>query len=273
MFNKAKRKEVIKKIDKQTNNTKFWSSSETDRAAIPVEHKKTQLQLKAKPKPIKDIYPTSHVFTIKIIGARGMGQKIFLLEILNSFLKEKIIKRSDIVIFSPTYNNQPQGIESGFQQKDFKYLREDLAANKLLVSDDMQTDVRGNKLIADFFTWGRHNKLGIIQWEQFTQDTACLENVNTDCFVLVTPFTEYAAHYYHEESMPLLSARQIVKLGLDASARASEENNPELRHITINKSGQILFGYTYNVCPFEDGNKYEILIDWDKTDIYPYIEN
>ena len=58
--------------------------------------KKQQRQkLKAKPKPMKDIYPTSHVFTII---ARGMGKKSFLMEILNSFLKEKVIKCSNIMI-------------------------------------------------------------------------------------------------------------------------------------------------------------------------------
>ena len=84
--------------------------------------------------------------------------------------------------------------------------------------------------------------------------------------------------------MLLLFTREIVKLGLDASARASEKNNPEFGYIINNESGQMSVGYTYNECPFEDGNKYaatkieykktkpEIPIDKDKIDIYPLIE-
>ena len=66
-----------------------------------------------------------------------------------------------------------------------------------------------------FFTRGRHKRIGIIQWEQFTQDAAYLEKVNIDYVVLVPPFTEYAAQYYHEKFMSLLPARKIVKLGVD----------------------------------------------------------
>ena len=189
--------------------------SEIYRAFIPVEHKKPQLQLKAKPKPTKDIYPTSHVFTMKIISTRRMGKKMFLVAFLNSLSQEKIIKRSDIMIFCPTYNNQPQWTKSSFEQKEFRYRKEEPAANKLLVFDDMQTNLKRNKLIADIFTRGRHKRIGIIQWGQLNQDAAYLEKVNIDYVVSVPSFTEYAAQYYHEKFMSLLPARKIVKLGVD----------------------------------------------------------
>ena len=52
---------------------------------------------------------------MKIISTRRMGKKMFLIAFLNSLSQEKIIKRSDIMIFCPTYNNQPQWTKSGFE--------------------------------------------------------------------------------------------------------------------------------------------------------------
>ena len=78
----------------------------------------------------------------------------------------------------------------------------------------MQLDTKGNKLIETLYIRGRHNKTGVIQREQFTQATVYIEKSNTDFFVLVPPFTESSAHYYHEKFMPTLAAKQICKLGL-----------------------------------------------------------
>ena len=171
-------------------------------------------------------------------------------------------------------------------KRNFNHLNKDYSKGKLLVFGDMQLDTKGNKLIETLFLRGRHNKTGIIQCEQFTQSTAHIEKVNTDFFVLIPPFNESTAQYYHEKSMPTLSSRSIWKLGLYAEEMANEEDNPELRYLIINKFGHTYIGYKYRVCPFEDG-KYAILkiehtdtnkkpnieIDKNRLDIIPYDEN
>ena len=102
-------------------------------------------------------------------------KQYFLISFLHSLVHEKIIGYEDIYIFCPTFNEQEQWMNSPFQQKNFNYSREDNVHNKLLVFDDMQIDLKGNKQIENFFVRGRHPKIGIIQCEQFTQDKKHLE--------------------------------------------------------------------------------------------------
>ena len=73
-----------------------------------------------------------------------------------------------IVIFCRTFNEQDQWRLSGFIAKNFKYLNEEYAKGKLLVFDDRQLDMKGNKLVETLFFRGSQNKTEIIQCEQFT---------------------------------------------------------------------------------------------------------
>ena len=73
----------------------------------------------------------------------------------------------------------------------------------------MQLDTKGNKLIETLFIRGRHNKTGKIQCEKFTEATAHIEKANTDFFVLIPPFDESTAQYYHEKFTPTLTATSI----------------------------------------------------------------
>lgn len=113
-----------------------------------------------------------------------------------------------------------------------------------------------------------------------------MEEVNTDFFVLIPPFNESPAQYYHEKFMPTLSSRSIWKLGLYAEEMANKEDNPELRYLIINEFGDIDIGYKYRVCPFEDGKyaivkieytdsnkKPNIKIDKSRLDIISYDDN
>ena len=109
----------------------------------------------------------------------------------------------------------------------------------MLVFDDMQLEIKENQLVETLFIRGRHNKTGIIQCEQFTQATARIQNANTDFFVLIPPFNASTGRYYHEESMPTLTAKGIWKLGLLAEEKVSKEDNQELRYLNINKFGDI----------------------------------
>ena len=130
----------------------------------------------------------------------------------------------------------------------------------MLVFDDMQNDLKKNSIIQDLFMKGRHNKTGIIQCEQYTENTAAtIEKANTDYFVLIPPFPQSTATYYHEKFMPNLLPRNIEKVGnlcLDYELR---ENNSELRYLMVNKYGDITIGYKYRVSPFRDGEKYAIV--------------
>ena len=148
---------------------------EIDKVNTPIDHKKPAINMIKRSKQMNDIYPRTHIFTMKIIGSRGRGKTVFLISFLHSRVHEKIIGYEDIYIFCPTFNEQERWMNSPFQQRNFNYLREDNVHNKLLAFDDMQTDLKGNKLIENFFVRGRHSKIGIIQCEQFTQDTKHLE--------------------------------------------------------------------------------------------------
>ena len=92
-------------------------------------------------------------------------------------------------------------------------------------------------MIEGFFIRGRHNRIGVIQCEQFTQDTA---------------------HIKKENFVPDLSAKNIVKIRKTALIRSEVERNPELAYLIINIFGQITIGFKYHVRQFEDGNKYAI---------------
>ena len=141
--------------------------------------------------------------------------------------------------------------------RNFNHLRECLPYGKLLVFDDIQLDTK-KKMAESFFIRGRHNRIGVIPCEQFTQDTAHIEKENTDYFVLVPPFSEYTAEHYHKTFIPDLSAKNIVKIRKTALLRSEVEKNPELAYSIINIFGQITIGFKYHVCQFEDGNKYAI---------------
>ena len=187
-------KKLLKNHQILKKKKKFESLvTEIDKASIPIKHRKPQLKINVQTLPIKNIYPRSHVFTMKIIGARGMGKTICPITFLHSLIFEGIIKYEDVIVFCPTSDHQEQWKSSGFQRRNFVHMREEYALNKLLVFEDMQLDTKGNKLIQTLYRRGRHDKTGIIQCEQFTPDTAHLKKANTDYFVLVPTFSEYAA--------------------------------------------------------------------------------
>ena len=84
-------------------------------------------QLKAKPilkikynkSAVKDMYPRSLTFTMKIIAARSKGKTIFLIAFLYSLLNRVIVKHEDIYIFCLTFDNQDQWRSSGFNARNF----------------------------------------------------------------------------------------------------------------------------------------------------------
>ena len=194
-------------------------------------------QLKAKPilkikynkSAVKDTYPRSSTFTMKIIAARSKGKTIFLIAFLYSLINRVIVKHEDIYIFCLTFDNQDQWRSSGFNARNFKYLNEEYAKKKLSVFEDMQLDTKGNKLLETLFIRGRNNKTPITQCEQFTQATAHIGKANTNFFVLVPPFNDSTTQYYLEKFIPTLTTKSIWKLGLLAEEKTCKEGNPKLR--------------------------------------------
>ena len=207
------------------------------------------LKIKSYRSVAKDMYPKSPTFTMKIIAARGMDKSIFLIAFLHSLINRGIVKHENIFIFSSTFNEQDQCRSSSFMERNFNYLNEEYAKGKVLVFDDMQLDIKRIKLVQTLFSRGRDNKTRIIQCEQFTQTTAHIEKANTDFFLLIPPFNEPTAQYYHEKLMPTLTTKSIWKLGLLAEEKAIKEEYPELRYLIINRFGDINIGYKYRVCP------------------------
>ena len=132
------------------------------------------------------MYPKTPTFTKKIIAARGTGKTIFLIAFLHSLFNREIVRHEDIYIFCPTCNVQDQCRSSGYTARNLKYLNEEFFKGKLLVFDDMQLGTKGNKLVETLCIGGKHNKTGIIQFEQFTQATAHMEKSKYRLFCIDT---------------------------------------------------------------------------------------
>ena len=67
------------------------------------------------------MYSKTPTFRMKIIAARGMGKKIFLVAFLHSLVNRGIVKHEDIYIwFDPTFYNQDQCRLSRFIARNFK---------------------------------------------------------------------------------------------------------------------------------------------------------
>ena len=194
-YNKVIKKSINPKIKQQFN----MIVDKSNEANKPVKDNKPLLKIKSYRSVAKDMYPKSPTFTMKIIAARGMGKSIFLIAFLLSLINRWIVKHENIFIFSSTFNEQDQWRSSSFMERNFNYLNEEYAKGKVLVFDDMQLDIKWIKLVQTLFSRGRDNKTRIIQCEQFTQTTAHIEKANTDFFLLIPPFNEPTAQYYHEK--------------------------------------------------------------------------
>ena len=138
----------------------------------------------------------------------------------------------------------------------------EITKNKLLVFDDMQISFKKDQSIAEVFTRGRHNRIGIIQCEQFTQDTPHIEKENTDYIVLIPSFSLSSCGYDHKNFLSCLSPKDIMKLGSFAIKFSDEKGNRQLKYIIKNEFENIVLGYFYHVIfsfyPCYDGSDFTI---------------
>ena len=74
---------------------------------------------------------------MKINAPRGMGKAIFLIGFLYSLINRGAVKHGKIYTFCPTLDNQDRWRSSGFTARNFSFLNEEYAKEKLLVFDDM----------------------------------------------------------------------------------------------------------------------------------------
>ena len=101
---------------------------------------------------------------MKIIGKRRSGKTTFLFGFLLSLVNNSIIKDTDIWIFCPTFNCQSQWSDTIFKPENIDHLRiDEQSHDKLLVFDDMQTDLKHNNILTEMFTKERYYGIGIIQ--------------------------------------------------------------------------------------------------------------
>ena len=71
-------KEIIRKSTNKKLKQQFQSlMCEMDKVNTPTDHKKLVINMIKRSKQMNDIYPRTHIFTMKIIGSRGTGKTVF----------------------------------------------------------------------------------------------------------------------------------------------------------------------------------------------------
>ena len=127
---------------------------------------------------------------MKRIGKRGSGKTMFLLAFVSSLIENKIITYDQFWVYCPTYEMQSCGNKTLFAVKNMiDLVINEITQNKLLVFDYMQFDLKKSRRTAEIFTKGRHNRIGIIKCEKFTQDISRIEKANSGYIVLIPLFS------------------------------------------------------------------------------------
>lgn len=161
-----------KEVIKQSNDSKTKDKledliDEINENTIVPAHDKHIIPIESKPKEIS-MYPKSHVFTMKIIGKRGLGKTTPLIGSLKSLIANQMIDHENIWILCPKFDKQSQWTDTVFEPKNMEHLRiNEQSQNKLLVSDDMQMNLKKNNKISEIFTRGSPYKIEIMKCEQF----------------------------------------------------------------------------------------------------------
>ena len=153
---------------------------------------------KDKEEIVYDLIPKSLGWSKKVIGKKGSGKTTFVSAFLK-FLIKCIDDIENIYLLSPISN------QFGWDRirNNIKHINDideifDVN-NSIIVCDDMQIQLKGNKILTEMILNKRHKNLGIIQCEQYTQITDLVQKVNADYFVLIGTCTLCDCQYFVEK--------------------------------------------------------------------------
>ena len=152
---------------------------------------------KDKEKEIYDLIPKSLGWSMKVIGKTESGKTTFAWAVLE-FLIDYIDNIENIYLLSPIFN------QIGWDRirKNIKHINDINVVpsnNSIIVCDDMQVQLKGNKVITEITLNKRHRNLGVIQCEQYTQITDSVQKMNADYFTLLGTFTLSDCQYFVEK--------------------------------------------------------------------------
>ena len=141
----------------------------------------------------------------------GSGKTTFLSAFLE-FLIRYIVDIENIYLLSPTSNHiEWDRVRNNI--KNINNINEIVDSNNsVIVYDDMQIQLKGNKILTDMISNKRHRNLGIIQCEQYTQITDLVQKVNADYFVLIGTFTLCDCQYFVEKLLSSITAEILSKV-------------------------------------------------------------
>ena len=84
--------------------------------------------------------------------------------------------------------------------------------NSIIVCEDMQVQLKGNKILTEMILNERHRNLLITQCKQYTQATDLVQKMNADYFVLLGPFTLGDCQYFTEKFLSSINARVFYEI-------------------------------------------------------------
>ena len=124
---------------------------------------------------------------MKVIGKMSSGKTAFVSAFTNFLIK--YINIRNIYLISPTSDQKGWdrihgkiiASESTESIKDIK--------NALIICHQMQIQLKNNKVLTEMILNKRHKNISVIPWEQHTQNTDLVQEMNADYFVLLGPFT------------------------------------------------------------------------------------
>ena len=157
------------------------------------------------------INPKSLGWSIKVIGKTGSGKTTFVSAFSESFIKY-IFDIENIYLLSPTSNQIGwDRIRNNITHiNDINEIVD--ANNSIIVCDDMQIQLKGNKILTEMILNTTYRNLGIIQCEQYTQITDLVQKVNADYFLLIRTFTLCDCQYFAEKFLSSITAEILFKV-------------------------------------------------------------
>lgn len=124
---------------------------------------------------------------MKVIGKMSSGKTTFVSAFTNFLIK--YINIRNIYLISPTSD------QKGWDRIHGKIISSELTEsikdikNAPTICDDMQIQLKNNKVLTEMILNKRHKNISVILWEQYTQNTDLVQEMNADYFVLLGPFT------------------------------------------------------------------------------------